>query len=131
MPSPLQVFFPADDNGVEHDLCFLPQFLVQSAGGLIVAFAVSLVFVRRRFAVVILLGGVGYGIAGLYAVLGGPDLTITQLLVETLVIALFAGLRERTEAADVPLAFRGAAISLVTAAFMALGFMGFAGMASG
>jgi len=49
----------------------------------------------------------------------------------SLVIALFAGLRERTEAADVPQAFRGAAISLVTAAFMALGFMGFAGMANG
>ena len=59
-------------------------------GLLIVAFAVSLVFVRRRFAVVILLGGVGYGIAGLYSVLGGPDLTLTQLLVETLAIALFA-----------------------------------------
>ena len=48
----------------------------------------------------------------------------------SLVIALFAGLRERTEAADIPTAFRGAAIALVTAAFMALGFMGFAGMAS-
>jgi multicomponent Na+:H+ antiporter subunit A len=59
-------------------------------GLLVVGFAVSLVFVRRRFAVVILLGGVGYGIAGLYAVLGGPDLSLTQLLVETLVIALFA-----------------------------------------
>ncbi len=59
-------------------------------GLLIVGFAVSLAFVRRRFAVVILLGGVGYGIAGLYSVLGGPDLTLTQLLVETLAIALFA-----------------------------------------
>jgi len=49
----------------------------------------------------------------------------------SLVITLFAGLRERTEAADVPDSFRGAAISLVTAAFMALGFMGFAGMAGG
>ncbi len=49
----------------------------------------------------------------------------------SLVIALFAGLRERTEAADVPVAFRGAAISLITAAFMALGFMGFVGMARG
>jgi electron transport complex protein RnfA len=46
----------------------------------------------------------------------------------SLVISLFAGLRERTEAADVPESFRGPAISLVTAAFMALGFMGFAGM---
>jgi electron transport complex protein RnfA len=49
----------------------------------------------------------------------------------SLVIALFAGLRERTESADVPVAFRGAAISLITAAFMALGFMGFAGMGRG
>ena len=49
----------------------------------------------------------------------------------SLVIALFAGLRERTEAADVPVAFRGAAISLITAAFMALGFMGFVGMVRG
>jgi electron transport complex protein RnfA len=48
-----------------------------------------------------------------------------------LVITLFAGLRERTETGDVPAAFRGAAISLVTAAFMALGFMGFAGMVRG
>jgi multicomponent Na+:H+ antiporter subunit A len=59
-------------------------------GVLIVGFAVSLAFVRRRFAVVILLGGVGYGIAALYSVFGGPDLTLTQLLVETLAIALFA-----------------------------------------
>ncbi|MDJ0953645.1 MAG: proton-conducting transporter membrane subunit [Acidimicrobiia bacterium] len=59
-------------------------------GGLIIGFAVALAFIRRRFAVVILLGGVGYGIAALYSVFGGPDLTLTQLLVETLVIALFA-----------------------------------------
>ena len=49
----------------------------------------------------------------------------------SLVIALFAGLRERTEASAVPLPFQGAAISLITAAFMALAFMGFAGMAQG
>jgi electron transport complex protein RnfA len=47
----------------------------------------------------------------------------------SLVIALFAGLRERLEAGDVPAAFQGPAIALVTAAFMAMGFMGFAGMA--
>jgi electron transport complex protein RnfA len=48
----------------------------------------------------------------------------------SLVIVLFAGLRERIEAADVPVAFQGPAIALITAAFMAMGFMGFAGMAS-
>jgi len=49
----------------------------------------------------------------------------------SLVIMLFAGLRERTEAADVPENFRGPAVSLITAAFMAMAFMGFAGMAGG
>ena len=48
-----------------------------------------------------------------------------------LVITLFAGLRERAESGDAPAAFRGAAISLITASFMALGFMGFAGMVRG
>ncbi len=49
----------------------------------------------------------------------------------SLVIALFAGLRERTEASDVPATFRGPAVALVTASFMALAFMGFAGMIRG
>lgn len=46
----------------------------------------------------------------------------------SLVIALFAGLRERIDASDVPNAFRGPAVALVTASFMALAFMGFAGL---
>lgn len=45
-----------------------------------------------------------------------------------LVLILFAAIRERIEAADVPLAFRGAAIALVTAGIMSLAFMGFTGM---
>lgn len=45
-----------------------------------------------------------------------------------LVLILFAGLRERLEAADVPAPFRGAPIALVTAGLMALAFMGFTGM---
>ncbi|MGF1665195.1 MAG: hydrogen gas-evolving membrane-bound hydrogenase subunit E [Acidimicrobiia bacterium] len=56
----------------------------------ILASAVAVVFIRRRFATVILLGGVGYGIAGFFTLLGAPDLALTQLLVETLAIALFA-----------------------------------------
>ena len=49
----------------------------------------------------------------------------------SLVIALFAGLKERADTGHVPAAFQGPAISLVTAAFMALAFMGFAGMTHG
>jgi H+/Na+-translocating ferredoxin:NAD+ oxidoreductase subunit A len=40
----------------------------------------------------------------------------------------FAALRERLEGADLPAAFRGAPIALVTAGLMALAFMGFAGL---
>jgi electron transport complex protein RnfA len=47
----------------------------------------------------------------------------------SMVMILFASIRERIEVADVPLSFRGAPISLLTAGFMAVGFMGFSGMA--
>lgn len=46
-----------------------------------------------------------------------------------LVIVLFAAIRERLDAADVPLPFRGMAIALMTAGMMSLAFMGFSGMA--
>lgn len=46
----------------------------------------------------------------------------------SLVLVLFAAMRERLAAADVPMRLRGAPIALVTAGMMALAFMGFAGM---
>jgi electron transport complex protein RnfA len=46
----------------------------------------------------------------------------------TLVLVLFAAVRERVEAADVPLPFRGASIALITAGIAAVAFMGFAGL---
>lgn len=46
----------------------------------------------------------------------------------SLVLILFASMRERMEAADVPVIFRGSAIAMVTAALMSLAFMGFAGL---
>ena len=46
----------------------------------------------------------------------------------SLVLILFAGLRERLEAADVPPVFRGSAIAMVTAGLMSLAFMGFTGL---
>jgi electron transport complex protein RnfA len=45
-----------------------------------------------------------------------------------LALLLFAALRERLDTCDVPGAFRGAPIALVTAGLMALAFMGFAGL---
>ena len=48
----------------------------------------------------------------------------------SLVMILFAAMRERLAAADVPTPFRGAAIAMVTAGMMSLAFMGFTGLES-
>ncbi len=46
----------------------------------------------------------------------------------TLVLVLFAGIRERMEAADVPKIFQGTSIAMITAGLMSLAFMGFSGL---
>jgi electron transport complex protein RnfA len=46
----------------------------------------------------------------------------------TLVMVLFAGMRERMEGADVPVIFKGSAIAMITAGLMSLAFMGFSGL---
>jgi electron transport complex protein RnfA len=49
----------------------------------------------------------------------------------SLVLILFAAMRERIAAADVPVPFRGPAIGLITAGLMSLAFMGFSGLVKG
>jgi len=49
----------------------------------------------------------------------------------SMVMMLFAAIRERIAVADVPEAFKGSAIALVTAGLMSLAFMGFAGLIKG
>lgn len=46
----------------------------------------------------------------------------------SMVLVLFAAMRERIAAADVPVALRGPAIALVTAGLMSIAFMGFSGL---
>jgi electron transport complex protein RnfA len=48
----------------------------------------------------------------------------------TLVMVVFAGLRERLALADVPAPFAGAPIGFITAGLLSLAFMGFSGLAS-
>jgi len=49
----------------------------------------------------------------------------------SLVMILFAAMRERIAVADVPTAFKGSAIALITAGLMSLAFMGFSGLIKG
>ena len=46
----------------------------------------------------------------------------------TLVMVMFASIRERLVVADIPNVFKGNAIGLITAGLMALSFMGFSGL---
>ncbi|MCH9781210.1 electron transport complex subunit RsxA [Methylophilaceae bacterium] len=46
----------------------------------------------------------------------------------SIVLILFASLRERLDGANVPLPFKGTAIAMTTAGLMSLGFMGFIGL---
>ncbi|AZZ97320.1 electron transport complex subunit RsxA [Pseudoalteromonas rubra] len=46
----------------------------------------------------------------------------------SLVLVLFAALRERLAVADVPAPFKGASIAMITAGLMSLAFMGFSGL---
>ncbi len=49
----------------------------------------------------------------------------------SMVMILFAAMRERIAVADVPEPFQGAAIALVTAGLMSMAFMGFSGLIKG
>lgn len=56
---------------------------------LVVSAAIGAAVVRRRLSAALMLGAVGYGMAGLFIVQGAPDLALTQLVIETLATVLF------------------------------------------
>jgi multicomponent Na+:H+ antiporter subunit A len=64
------------------DLVDSPMQLV--VGTIMIVAGLAAAVSRRRFAAVLLLSAVGYGMAALFMVQGAPDLALTQLLVETL-----------------------------------------------
>jgi multicomponent Na+:H+ antiporter subunit A len=57
--------------------------------GVVAVAAVATASSHRRFAAVIFLGAVGFGVGVLFIIQGAPDLALTQLLVETLVLVIF------------------------------------------
>jgi multicomponent Na+:H+ antiporter subunit A len=57
--------------------------------GIAVVFTVGVVAIQRRFVAALLVGGIGYAMAGLFMLYRAPDLAITQVLVETLTIVIF------------------------------------------
>ena len=49
----------------------------------------------------------------------------------TLVLVLFAAIRERVDVADVPIPFKGSSIALITAGLVSMAFMGFSCLVKG
>ena len=56
---------------------------------LALVFTVVVTVTKHRFVAALLLGGVGMALAVLFALHGAPDLALTQLLVETIVLVVF------------------------------------------
>ncbi len=56
---------------------------------MIVAAAVAATTVDSRLGAALVLGAVGFSVAGLFVALGAPDLVLTQLLVETVIVVGF------------------------------------------
>ena len=94
--------------------------------GVALAVAVSAVVTaraHRRFTAVLYLGAVGYGIALLFVLQGGPDLGLTQFLVETLTLVLFVFVLRRLPSSFTPHQLRlsqyaRAAVALGVGAFV-------------
>jgi multicomponent Na+:H+ antiporter subunit A len=66
-----------------------PAFYEVLVAVTILAGATAAIVHMSRLAAVTALGAVGFGVALLYALFGGPDLALTQILVETLTVMLF------------------------------------------
>ena len=56
---------------------------------LMIAGAIGAALVQRRIAAALMLGAVGYAMAGFYVTQGDPDLALTQFAIETLATVLF------------------------------------------
>jgi multicomponent Na+:H+ antiporter subunit A len=67
-------------------------FRLAPAGVAVLMVVAALGAIRSRSTVMVVLamGGIGYGVALLFAFFGAPDLALTQVLVETLTLVLFA-----------------------------------------
>ena len=63
-----------------------------------------------------------------FSVLQSVVYSVSTALGFALALVLFAGIRERLEMEDVPVAFRGTPIALITAGILAMAFMGFSGL---
>jgi multicomponent Na+:H+ antiporter subunit A len=98
------------------------QFHEGVLAALIVAGAASAAFARSNMAAVLSLGVVGYGVAVMYALLGAPDLAMTQFAVETLTVVIFvlvfSNLRGFGDLSSRPVKMRDGAVAIAAGALV-------------
>jgi multicomponent Na+:H+ antiporter subunit A len=82
-----QVF---DTGGFKLNANFsLDPFYISGLIAIIISAAIFSIFAKTRMTTIIALGVVGYGISLIYLYYSAIDLAITQIIVETLIIAMF------------------------------------------
>jgi multicomponent Na+:H+ antiporter subunit A len=87
--SALTVAVAADVGGGFSELVFADSFIQAAVVVLACAFTFGIAFTQQRFVATLLLGGLGFACALIFVMFGAPDLALTQLLVETLIIVVF------------------------------------------
>jgi multicomponent Na+:H+ antiporter subunit A len=71
------------------DLVFADSFNQVAVVILASVFTVGIVITQQRFVAALLMGGLGFACALIFVMFGAPDLALTQILVETLIIVVF------------------------------------------
>jgi multicomponent Na+:H+ antiporter subunit A len=70
-------------------MVFADSWLQLSVVMLTIVFSAVVTFTQHRFVAALLLGGVGFSLAILFVLYGAPDLALTQILVETIILVVF------------------------------------------
>ena len=104
---------------------FVEMFLKKNMVSLYEALGVYLPLITTNCAV---LGVAILMIQKEFNLLQSVTYSVATALGFALALVLFAGIRERLEFEDVPKAFRGVPIALITAGILAMAFMGFSGL---
>ena len=104
---------------------FIEMFLKKSMPTLYTALGVYLPLITTNCAV---LGVAILMIQKEFNLLQSVTYSVATALGFALALVLFAGIRERLDFEDVPKAFKGIPIALITAGILAMAFMGFSGL---
>ena len=104
---------------------FIEMFLKKSIPSLYSALGIYLPLITTNCAV---LGVAILMIQKEFNLLQSVTYSVATALGFALALVLFAGIRERLDFEDVPKAFKGIPIALITAGILAMAFMGFSGL---